>query len=253
MVEQSIVDRLIARLVSEFGGDLVGVLVGGSRVRGEADLNSDLDVIVVVDRPRRRRWNFLIDGMEIETFVNPSFQMRRYFELDRASGRGLMPHLCGTGRIVFDPRGVMAELQTAARAVWEAGPPPLSEFERWHFRYAAASWLSDLADVEGSDDERTVFMVGHIVPALVHQHYRISGRWAPAPKRALNDLERWDDAAARVARQACSPSAPLGQRTAAVRDLADRVLAPLGGLMPLEWSTPWEELTPEDGEKGKGG
>jgi hypothetical protein len=249
MIEQSIVERLVARLASEFGDDLLGVLVGGSRVRGEVDYNSDLDVVVVIDRPRRRRWNFVIDGIEIETFINPPFQMHRYFKQDKASGRGMMPHLCSTGRVVFDPRGLMKELQATARTIWDAGPPPLSEFERWHFRYVAASWLSDLADVERTDDERAVFIIGQIVPVLIHQHYRISQRWQSAPKRVINELQRWDSAAARIARQACSSSAPLVQRTAAARELAYLVLAPLGGLMPLEWSLPWEELTPGDREK----
>jgi hypothetical protein len=53
----------------------------------------------------------VIDGVEIEMFVNSPFQMRRYFEEDRQSGRGVQPHLCSTGRIIFDPQGVMASLQ----------------------------------------------------------------------------------------------------------------------------------------------
>src|SRR5438132_11573024 len=129
MNDHDIIEQVVGRLKSEFGSELLGVLVGGSRMRSEGDPHSDIDVVVVVDRPYRKRWNFVIGGVEVETLINPPFQMRRYFEEERQDGRGVMTHLCRTGRILFDPRGLMATLQVEARAVWDAGPPPLSDRE----------------------------------------------------------------------------------------------------------------------------
>jgi hypothetical protein len=243
MNDHDIIKQAVARLRSEFGDDLAGVLAGGSRLRSEGDVHSDLDIVVVVDRPCRRRWNFLIGGVEVETFINPAFQMRRYFETERDDGRGLMPHLCSSGQIVYDPRGVMAELQAEARAIWNAGPPPLSDRERQQFRYYAADFFRDNADVAG-DDDRAAFLIGMMLPRFIDWHYRISGRWLSKPKRVLNDLETWDGVAAGLARRACSDRNPTRDRSIAMRELADHVLTPLGGLMPLEWSTAWEDLVP---------
>lgn len=244
MDDHAIIEQLVERLRSEFGNELLGVLVGGSRIRSEGDPHSDIDVVVVVDRPCRKRWNFVIGGVEVETLINPPFQMRRYFEEERQDGRGVMPHLCSTGRIHFDPQGLMATLQAEARAVWDAGPPPLSDRERWQFRYHTADVLRDLADVETSDKERAVFLIGLILPIVINQHYRITGRWLSKPKRLFNDLQDWDTNAARLARQACNDRANPSDRCAAVRALADHVLAPLGGVMPMEWNTEWELLEP---------
>jgi hypothetical protein len=249
--DRAIIEHAVERITSEFGSDLLGVLVGGSRLRSEGDPNSDLDVVIVVDRPSRRRWNFVVDGVEVETFINPPFQMRRYFEEERRDGRGVMPHLCSTGRIVFDPQGLMATLQAEARAVWDAGPPPLSDRERWQFRYFAADSLRDLADVETSDNERAVFLIGLMLPMLINQHYRISGRWLSKPKRVFNDLATWDGNTARLVRRACDDKAVLSDRCAAVRALADHVLAPMGGLMPMEWNTEWEPLEATDAKSNK--
>jgi hypothetical protein len=244
MNDHAVIKLAVERLVSEFGSDLMGVLAGGSRLRSEGDTHSDLDVVAVVDRPCRKRWNFVIDGVEVETFINPPFQMRRYFEEERLDGRGVMPHLCASGQIVFDPHGLMAELQAEAQAIWDAGPPPMSDQERWQFRYHVADFFRDLADVERSDAERAAFLIGLMLPRLIDQHYRISGRWLSKPKRVLNDLESWDVVAARLVRQACKGQAPTSNRGIAIRQLADYVLAPLGGLMPLEWSTEWDDLVP---------
>jgi predicted nucleotidyltransferase len=246
MNDQVIIQLAVKRRVSEFRSELLGVLVGGSRLRSEGDAHSDVDIVAVVDRPCRKRWNFLIDGIEIETFINPAFQMRRYFEEERLDGRGVMPHLCSSGQIVYDPHGLMAELQDEARAIWNAGPPLMSDRERWQFRYNTADFFRDLADVESSDDERAAFLIGLMLPRLIDQHYRISGRWLSKPKRVLKDLETWDVVAAGLARQACNDQVSTTDRGIAIRELADYVLAPLGGLMPLEWSTEWENLVPSN-------
>jgi hypothetical protein len=147
MNDLEVTERVVEKLRSEFGNHLLGVLVGGSRATIGGDPHSDLDVVVVVDRPCRKRWNFLINGVEVETLINPPFQMQHYFEEERRDGRGVMPHMCSCGCIVFDPQGLMATLQAEARAIWGAGPPPLSDRERWQFRYHAADFFRDLADV----------------------------------------------------------------------------------------------------------
>jgi predicted nucleotidyltransferase len=48
MNDDAIIEQAVERLRSEFGSDLLGVLVGGSRVRSEGDAHSDIDVVVVV-------------------------------------------------------------------------------------------------------------------------------------------------------------------------------------------------------------
>jgi predicted nucleotidyltransferase len=244
MDDEAIIKQAIERIQAEFGNDLLGLIVGGSRLRSEADRQSDLDFVVIIARPQRKRWNFVIEGVEVETLINPLFQMRRYFEDERIDGRGLMPHLCSTGHIVYDPQGVMAALQAEAISIWKAGPPPLSEREHWQFRYHAADALRDLADVETEDPERAAFLVGLTLPKLINQHYRISGRWLSKPKRLLNDLANWDAVAASLARRACKDGATISDRCAAIRGLANHVLVPLGGVMPTEWGTDWELLDP---------
>ena len=50
MDDHAIIEHAVERFRSEFGNDLLGVLVGGSRMRSEGDPHSDIDVVVVVDR-----------------------------------------------------------------------------------------------------------------------------------------------------------------------------------------------------------
>src|SRR5690242_2170094 len=69
--EDSRYGRLVALLREEFGDGLLGVLLTGSRVHGTPGPTSDLDAHVIIAAPRRQRRNFVLDGLEVELFLNP--------------------------------------------------------------------------------------------------------------------------------------------------------------------------------------
>ncbi|HEX5691646.1 MAG TPA: hypothetical protein VFX76_16645, partial [Roseiflexaceae bacterium] len=135
------IQRVVELLRAEFGDDLLGVLATGSRIHSTPGPTSDIDLHVVIASPRRQRRNFVLDGMEIELFINPPFQIREYM----ADGGGTDPHMFTFGRAVYDPQGVVAELQAEARAIWEAGPPPIQA--AWQPRYGVADLLRDVEDI----------------------------------------------------------------------------------------------------------
>jgi hypothetical protein len=229
---------LIARLRGEFGDELLGVLATGSRIHGTPGPTSDLDVHVVIAQPRRQRRNIVLDGVEIEMFINPAFQIRRYL----ADGRGNDAHMFAFGRAIYDPHGVVAGLQEEARALWQAGPPPYGEAGFWRPRYVAADMLRDLADLH-EDEAASSLQIARLVDQLIETHYRLNRRWPGKPKRRLDELASWAPEAAQLARNALA-SRPLAERRAAVERLAEQVLAPIGRVMSLEWRTEWEPQTP---------
>jgi hypothetical protein len=63
-------------------------------------------------------------------------------------------------------------------------------------------------------------------------------------------MEEWSPEVARLARAALAGGL-LSERRAAAEHLADHVLAPIGGVMPIEWAMEWEELE-EPGTKDEG-
>lgn len=242
MQDTAILQQVLSLLQAEFGDDLLGVLAAGSRIRGEGDATSDIDLPVVIAQPRRQRRNSVVEGVEVEMFLNPPFQIRRYFADERASGRGAEQHMWVTGRIFYDPQDVMAELQAEALAQWQAGPPPLSTAERWLARYTAADGVRDIVDVLDADPERATYLIGRLLPEVVNTFYRIQRRWLVKPKRVLLDLATWDTTAANLASSACSGTAR--ERFAALEGLISHTLTSLGGAMPLTWAIDWEELKP---------
>lgn len=242
--DAALLPKIVERLRADLGDDLLGVIAGGSRLRGEGDVNSDIDVVAIIASPRRRRWNFVIDDVEIETFINPMFQMHRYFVNERKDGRGIMPHLVGTGRILFDPQGLLPEVQREALAVREMGPLPPSAFEVWQMRYFAADALHDIADVVEREPAAASLLIGELLPKLIANHYWLSGRWRVKGKRVLPDLATWDGEAVRLVAAAMDCGSAAAARLASLEALAVHVLRPVGGPIGLEWQLAWEALVP---------
>jgi hypothetical protein len=228
-------DPLIALLRAEFGQELLGVLATGSRIHGTPGPTSDLDVHVLIDQPRRQRRNILLDGVEIEMFINPPFQIQRYMA---AGGNDI--HMFAFGRAIYDPRGLIGQIQDQARALWQAGPPALADSAHWMPRYFAADMLRDLTDL-GDDEAAAGLQIARIVDQLIETHCRLNRRWPSKPKRRLAELAIWAPELARLA-NATQTASTLAARRAAVQRMADLVLAPIGGLMPLEWRNEWEPL-----------
>jgi hypothetical protein len=232
---EQLFDPLIALLRAEFGDDLLGVLATGSRIHSTPGPTSDLDVHVVIAQPRRQRRNFLLDGLEIEMFINPPFQIQRYL----ADG-GNNLHMFAFGRAIYDPQGLIGQIQDQARALWQAGPPALAESARWMPRYFAADMLRDLIDL-GENEAAAGLQIARIVDQLIEIHCRLNQRWPSKPKRRLAELADWAPELAQLAGAALTEKT-LTERRGAVQRMAELVLAPIGGLMPLEWRNDWEPL-----------
>lgn len=241
MNDDAIIQHVLRDLQAEFGPDLLGVLATGSRVRGEGDESSDIDLHVLTGQPRRQRRNITLNDVEVEMFINPPFQIERYFADDRTSGRGVDQHVWSTARAVYDPQGAVAELQAEAQRQWNAGPPPIDGAD-WPVRYPPPDLVRDIGDVIARDPDQAQILIGVLLAELIDVHYRLHGRWRPKAKRVLADLETWDATAANLVRRSCGGT--VAERFAALKQFMQHVLAPVGGPMPLAWRTQWEDIEP---------
>ena len=139
----------------------LGSLLGGSAEQGRATAGSDLDVVVLLPETAPggtetgRREVVRHEGRLAELFVHTPADAPRHFARDRGLRRGTVLFLYDQGRILADPHGHVSLLRERARALLEAGPPPLDGAERERARYVLTCFLDDLVDASagGSPDE----------------------------------------------------------------------------------------------------
>jgi hypothetical protein len=235
VIDDAYVAGLIEYINGKFGNDLLGVLVGGSRINGTHDATSDLDIVVVAASSRLQRWHFFCGGTEVDAFIFQPSQLKRVLEDGRRDGRAALAHLIAAGQIIYDPKSMLPSLQYEAKAILAQGPPIVSDHDRFHIRHNMTIALRDLASVDANDAERVVFLIGVILPILVDQHYRLAKRWPKKKKHILADLTLWDRHAADLVRRACNTQGTLEDQCTAVLALGRHVLVPVGGPMPDQW------------------
>ncbi|GAC1639604.1 MAG: nucleotidyltransferase domain-containing protein [Herpetosiphon sp.] len=121
-------------------------LLGGSVVRGEGTVTSDLDIVVVVeagsDAPYRE--SQLSDGWPVELFVHTPASLNRYCAADVARRRPTLPSICADGLVLADTGLMAATIKEEAGRLLARGPTPLTPIEIEQSRYRLTDLLDDL-------------------------------------------------------------------------------------------------------------
>ena len=72
-------------LRTEFQENYLGALAGGSVAKGTQGPNSDIDVYILVNQTWRQRRTRLINGIEVELFINPVEQISNRLPVNQAA------------------------------------------------------------------------------------------------------------------------------------------------------------------------
>lgn len=93
-----------------------GALLCGSYSTGNQNKFSDVDVHIVISDSQnwRERGNKIVDGILIEYFINPIKQIRNEFKGDLQRGRTSCSNMFSYGKILFDKKGCIRQLQKEA-------------------------------------------------------------------------------------------------------------------------------------------
>ena len=113
----AILPEVIDRLVAEY--PVIGVAYHGSALLGSARPDSDLDLIILVDRPGEysNDHNETHKGIVLCRSFFPEDWLRRVL-----SESPYILHPFSQARIAYDPDGTMARYQAAAAAYFERRP-----------------------------------------------------------------------------------------------------------------------------------
>lgn len=226
------------RLMDELGENLLGLLFGGSAAYGTPMRTSDLDLFVLIRPHWRQRRNELVEGVEVEMFINPVEQLRREIEERQPA----TVEMFARGRIHHDPTGVVAELAERAQHIASQPRPRPDGSETYFIRYRPSDLLRDAEDLLDVDARSAEFVLGGALRSVVEAHWLVRGAQPPKPKRVLERLRDEDPEAGRLAEEVLDVSLPLAHRVELLRRLCEHVLEPLGGVM-LEGRTPPEPLS----------
>ncbi|CAG8562353.1 18985_t:CDS:2 [Racocetra persica] len=257
---------------SKYLSPIVGLFsMPSKQTQPSVSSSDDVDVDVLIKSERKCRRNILIDGLEVEMFIHPPIHV---YHLLTSDPNGIHLRCYTFGRVIYDPNNLFPQLQRIAKLRWENGPPVLEAKDYWRPRYEIADLLRDLEDCDFVNDEATAhFLLVKLVERLVRiqgctttyslvnvNYYfhnsnifycslkkeRLYQRWPEKLKRCCQTWESWDAVGGRLAKHALNSNVKWIERIRCSKELAKYVLAPIGGVMPIEWTMDWEEIPDVD-------
>ena len=152
----------------------MAALLCGSVARNEATLNSDLDILIVIEEegPFHRK-TYRHHGWFVEAFVAP----QTFYEqkiLQRGNNRN--PPLLRSfaeAMILKDRTNFAQNLKEKAIETLKQGPPRLTMQERDQYRYIITDWLDDLTD--STAHAETLFIAAELIAKSAER----KAAWSP--------------------------------------------------------------------------
>ncbi len=155
------------------------VILFGSRARGDADGDSDVDLLGVGDGVADGPLSRLVDGFDFDIWIADERSVEgdpeEYLKIE--DGRPLVQ------RALYGD-----ELLRKVKARVSAGPPPLSA-EEWAQRIR---WLHRMAGRAARADEEGRYRLCWLAAELPRVRFELAGRYWLGPKRSLALLAEWD-------------------------------------------------------------
>jgi predicted nucleotidyltransferase len=222
------------------------IVVAGSVARGEPGPTSDVDLLVIHDRPERQWVHRTFHGVPTELFVNAPEHFERYFASEGwdEGGRPFHAHMLARGSVVYiapGREGDLAALRAKAAAAVETSPAPSETFlnER---RYNAITALEDGQDAavdaaaDPAQSAQATALLCKAVGLAVELAFWTAHQWQPSDKRSLRALAALDP---RLGELACAfyGAATLEERLMLGREIVARATG-FSAAAAFEWETP---------------
>ncbi|MCA1011954.1 nucleotidyltransferase domain-containing protein [Halobacillus halophilus] len=198
-------------------------VLSGSVVRGEETPSSDLDIVVIDQKPFRKSYYY--GEWPIEAFVHNEDSLEDAFFIETQHGVPLTTRMCAEGTVLKGGREAEKIKEQAKRSLIE-GPSALSLSKLDELRYAISDKLDDL---EGSErPEEDIYSVSSLTESLHQFILRSNQRWVGEGKWMYRSLRDYDEMlAARLTE--CLQSFYTRQEKDELIRFVDEFLAPHGG------------------------
>lgn len=167
----------------------IGIIVSGSIIRGNPDINSDFDIYVIHQDSFRQRIQKYFEGIPCEIFVNNLNHIYEYLEQEYKSNRPITAHIISTGRVIEGAENLEIQKLIQSSKEFLSKSPTLTETQRVFIRYAIATLFEDATDLKDSDTQTSTYFLNKLVNDIIDYTFRNNSIPLPRPKERIKYLE----------------------------------------------------------------
>jgi len=174
--------------------NVLAVIVFGSYIHLKFDKNSDLDVCVILEKAKiRERGNTWVNGVEIEYFINPVNQIRRYFAIDAKNKTSRTVHMYANSIVIYKKGNLINQLIKEAKTIIGEKPPAINNKEIELAKYSLDDIQKDLNDVYFKKDIFAFYLIANeILTECLRVFYRFKRIKKEKPKEMQEHLRNLD-------------------------------------------------------------
>lgn len=216
--------------------NVIGIIVSGSYIHSVPDKNSDLDVYVLLNESEmRERGNTWIDDVEIEYFINPIKQVRKYFETEIGDKAPCTAHMFANSEIQYQKGSALQDLIDEAKNILSRPQKQMGSVEIELAKYFIDDMQKDLEDVFIRKDIFAFSLVSNeIISKSLQIFLGLKGVQKEKNKRLADQLEKVDPEYAVVFFLAVKET-DIEKKFHLLNKLVTYTENLLGGKRPKEW------------------
>jgi hypothetical protein len=219
----------------------IGLIVTGTIVRGNPDINSDFDIFAIHNNFFRQRIQKTFKSVPFEIFVNPPSSIIKNLKNEYKSQRQCTAHMLATGLVLINKADIINELITNAN-INLGKQPDYGECQATMLRYKAALLLEDAIDIKDKDAGMTNIFISDTVQAILDWFYYKEKVFKPRQKELIVNTERMNQKIGEYSRKVME-STQLEEKFDYLKRLADLTIMTYGF---FEWESEKEEVIVEE-------
>ncbi len=173
--------------VLQTNAQVLGIILFGSWARGNNRPDSDVDLLVILQRGFMR---------------TVEYREEQAFEITYTTEAGAIAYwqshpddaieLWNIAKVLFDRDGTVARLQHAGNELREPGKSPLTTEQFAHYTFDAYDQLKAIAEMAKTDHTTAKMLLFNKVFQLTELFFDTRQRWTPPPKQRLEIIKHVD-------------------------------------------------------------
>ncbi len=238
---QHIIDKFIDSFKNKHANDninVTGILVFGSSLSyKELPQRSDIDLYLVIENNGKRyRGISVIDGIEVDYFVNPIEQLKLDYENTKKAPKKTVLFMLANGKILRDSNKELESFQSEARDFLQSiSKNDMPSFMITFTKYFIEDYLKDIYDnLEDQNDFALHYNIDLLCTYLLETICQIHHLTIEKPKyltKKINDKDPQFVEIYEKVKNAKNNHDAVEQ----IAQLSEYVLEKLGGKLPNEW------------------
>jgi predicted nucleotidyltransferase len=176
---EKFIDRLKQRQ------DVLGVILFGSWVRGNNRPESDVDLVVIIEKGHKRAVENH-DGQVFEIIYTTEVAAYEFWEENKDDAFNLWD----VAKIVYDKTGVIKTLQAKTEKMLKSGKKVIDDSQWGQLHFDAEDQVEYSIQIYKQDPVTANLMLNNKVFALTELFFDIRQRWTPAPKQRIEVIKQ---------------------------------------------------------------